>query len=179
MNIRRARSAISVISQHPVLFTGSLRANLDPFNKFTDAELWSALEQASLKSLVSSLPQQLAHEIVENGSNLSAGERQLFCLARALLQGSKIIIMDEATANVDYQTERIIQGKVRENFKNCTVLTIAHRLGIIINSDNVLVMERGRLVESGKPEDLLRNRSSHFARMYRSYQESGLAIEQK
>ena len=104
MNIRRARSAISVISQHPVLFTGSLRANLDPFNKFTDAELWSALEQASLKSLVSSLPQQLSYEIVENGSNLSAGERQLFCLARALLQGSKIIIMDEATANVDYQT---------------------------------------------------------------------------
>lgn len=179
MNIQRARSAISVISQNPVLFTGSLRANLDPFKKYTDAALWSALEQASLKTLVSSLPQQLSHDIVEGGFNLSAGERQLFCLARALLQKSKIILMDEATANVDYQTERIIQGKVRENFTSCTVITIAHRLGTIINSDDVIVIDRGRLAEIGKPEELLGKRNSLFARMYRSYQESGYVVEQR
>lgn len=179
MNLQRARSAISVISQNPVLFTGTLRANLDPFKTFTDAELWTALEQASLKSLVSNLPQQLSYEIVEGGSNLSAGERQLFCLARALLQKSKIILMDEATANVDYQTERIIQGKVRENFTACTVITIAHRLGTIINSDDVMVIDRGRLAEMDRPEELLGRRNSLFARMYRSYQESGYLIEQR
>lgn len=175
MNLQRARSAISVISQNPVLFTGTLRTNLDPFGRFTDDQLWSALEQASLKPLVFNLPQQLSYEIVEGGSNLSAGERQLFCLARALLQNSKIIIMDEATANVDYQTERIIQGKVRESFTASTVITIAHRLGTIINSDDVIVVDRGKLAEMGKPKELLGKRNSLFARMYRAYQESGVS----
>lgn len=179
INIQRARSSISVISQHPIIFSGSLRMNLDPFNRFTDAELWDALEQASLKTLVTSLPQQLHYEFVESGFNLSAGERQLFCLARALLQRSKIIIMDEATANVDYQNERIIQGKVKDNFAACTVITIAHRLGTIMHCDEIMVIDGGRLAETGQPNVLSEKRNGLFARMYRSYQESGYFVDQK
>ncbi|EDO32042.1 predicted protein, partial [Nematostella vectensis] len=162
INVQRARSAISVISQDPVLFSGTLRINLDPFEKFTDDELWEAIEHASLKALVAGLPGKLYYEVVESGCNFSAGERQLICLARALLQKSSIIIMDEATANVDYQTDRLIQAKVREEFRNCTVITIAHRLSTIMDSDQLVVLDRGEVVETGSPTELLERRGGLF-----------------
>ena len=167
INIQSARQAISVITQNPIMFTGSLRMNLDPFEKYPDEELWGALEEASLKTMVEKLPKQLSEEIKECGANFSVGERQLLCLARALLKRSKIIIMDEATANVDYKTDQLIQETIRTKSKHCTVITIAHRLNTILDYDRVLVLENGQVVEYDKPEILLENDGGQFLRLYR------------
>ncbi|KAL9954317.1 hypothetical protein ACROYT_G041838 [Oculina patagonica] len=169
INIQSSRRVMSVISQDPVLFTGSLRMNLDPFEEHEDKELWDALEEASLKTMVKKLPQGLSEEIKECGANFSVGERQLLCLARALLKKSKIIVMDEATANVDYRTDRLIQKTIRTKFEHCTVITIAHRLNTIIDYDRVLVLENGQVVEYDKPENLLQNKGGQFSKLYHGY----------
>ena len=169
MNIQSSRRVMSVISQDPVLFTGSLRMNLDPFEEYEDKELWEALEEASLKVMVKTLPQQLREEVKEGGANFSVGERQLLCLARALLKKTKIIVMDEATANVDYKTDRLIQETIRTKFKHCTVITIAHRLNTIIDYDRVLVLENGQVVEYDKPENLLQNKEGYFSKLYHGF----------
>ena len=157
LHLQRARRSMAVIAQDPVLFGGSLRKNMDPFSSYTDLELWSALEGVQLKEKVRKLPGQLNYQLKEAGSNFSVGERQLVCLARALVQKSKIIIMDEATANVDFKTDRLIQDVIRDKFKDSTVLTIAHRLNTIMDYDKVLVLNSGRVVEFDKPEVLIRN----------------------
>ena len=157
LNLPRARRSMAVIAQDPVLFGGSLRRNMDPFSRYTDLELWSALEGVQLKEKVEKLPGQLNYQLKEAGSNFSVGERQLVCLARALVQKSRIIIMDEATANVDFKTDRLIQQVIRDKFKDSTVLTIAHRLNTIMDYDKVLVLNGGRVVEFDKPEVLVRN----------------------
>ena len=167
INIQSARQAMSVITQNPILFTGSLRMNLDPFQEYSDQELWDALEEASLKNLVEKLPKQLSEKIKECGANFSVGERQLLCLARALLKRSKIIIMDEATANVDYKTDQLIQDTIHTKSKHCTVITIAHRLNTIIDYDRIVVLENGKVVEYDKPEILLQNEGGQFSRLYR------------
>ena len=169
VNIQSSRRVMSVISQDPVLFTGSLRMNLDPFEEHEDKELWDAVEEASLKSMVENLPQRLSEEIKEGGANFSVGERQLLCLARALLKKTKIIVMDEATANVDYTTDRLIQETIRTKFKHCTVITIAHRLSTIMDYDRVLVLENGQVVEYDKPQNLLQNKRGRFSRLYHDY----------
>ena len=156
---------MAVITQDPVLFSGSLRENLDPFSLYQDHDLWRALEDVQLKTLVQQLPDQLDYKLRESGSNFSVGERQLVCLARALLQRSKIIILGEATANVDFKTDRLIQEVIRSRFKDSTVLTIAHRLNTIMDYDKVLVLEQGRVVEFDKPEVLLQNENGYFARL--------------
>ena len=156
---------MAVITQDPVLFSGSLRRNLDPFSLYEDHDLWSALEEVQLKNLVQQLPDQLEYKLRESGSNFSVGECQLVCLARALLQKSKIIILDEATANVDYKTDRLIQDVIRNRFKDSTVLTISHRLNTIMDYDKVLVMDQGRVVEFDKPEALLQNENGYFSRL--------------
>ena len=165
LNLQASRRSMAVITQDPVLFGGSLRRNLDPFSLYEDHDLWSALEEVQLKTLVQQLPDQLEYKLRESGSNFSVGERQLVCLARALLQKSKIIILDEATANVDYKTDRLIQEVIRNRFKDCTVLTIAHRLNTIMDYDKVLVMDQGRVVEFDKPEVLLQNNNGYFYRL--------------
>ena len=167
INIQSARQAMSVITQNPILFTGSLRMNLDPLEEYADQELWGALEEASLKTMVKKLPKRLNEEIKECGENFSVGERQLLCLARALLRRSKIIIMDEATANVDYKTDQLIQETIRTKSKNCTLITIAHRLNTIIDYDRIFVLENGQVVEYDKPEILLQNEGGQFSRLYR------------
>ncbi|XP_043841698.1 ATP-binding cassette sub-family C member 2 [Dromiciops gliroides] len=155
------RNKLTIIPQDPILFSGSLRMNLDPFNKYSDEEIWKALELAHLKPYVEGLPQGLTYEVSEAGDNFSVGQRQLLCLGRALLRKSKILIMDEATAAVDLETDNLIQATIRKEFSNCTVITIAHRLHTIMDSDRVMVLDRGEIVEYDSPDKLLQ-RSGPF-----------------
>ncbi|XP_057563578.1 ATP-binding cassette sub-family C member 4 isoform X2 [Hippopotamus amphibius kiboko] len=159
------RKKMSIIPQEPVLFTGTMRKNLDPFNEHTDEELWNALEEVQLKEAIEDLPGKMDTEIAESGSNFSVGQRQLVCLARAILRKNQILIIDEATANVDPRTDELIQKKIREKFAQCTVLTIAHRLNTIIDSDKIMVLDSGRLKEYDEPYVLLQNRDSLFYKM--------------
>ncbi|XP_005407735.1 PREDICTED: canalicular multispecific organic anion transporter 1 [Chinchilla lanigera] len=149
------RGKLTIIPQDPVLFSGNLRMNLDPFNKYSDEEIWKALELAHLKSFVAGLQLGLSHEVTEAGENLSIGQRQLLCLGRALLQKSKILVLDEATAAVDLETDQLIQKTIRDEFSHCTVITIAHRLHTIMDSDKIMVLDSGNIVEYGSPEELL------------------------
>ncbi|KAG5881559.1 hypothetical protein JTB14_033064 [Gonioctena quinquepunctata] len=164
------RLNISIIPQEPVLFSASVRYNLDPFEKQTDENLWQALENVELKGAITDLNQQVS----EGGSNFSAGQRQLICLARAIVRNNKILVMDEATANVDPQTDSLIQKTIRERFKDCTVLTIAHRLNTIMDSDRVLVMDAGQAMEFAHPHQLLQSPDGYFTKMVK---ETGSAME--
>ncbi|KFB46275.1 AGAP004603-PA-like protein [Anopheles sinensis] len=155
LGLRDLRSKISIIPQDPILFSGTLRSNLDPFEQRKDEELWSALDQVELKEAVSSLAGGLECRMSDGGSNFSMGQRQLVCLARAILRNNKILVLDEATANVDPETDKLIQTTIRTKFAHCTVLTIAHRLHTVMDSDRVLVMDAGRVVEFGHPHELL------------------------
>ncbi|KAH8351932.1 hypothetical protein KR084_000656, partial [Drosophila pseudotakahashii] len=155
MGLHDLRSKISIIPQEPVLFSGSMRYNLDPFEVYSDEKLWHSLEEVRLKEVVANMETGLETKITEGGSNFSVGQRQLVCLARAILRENRILVMDEATANVDPQTDALIQATIRNKFKDCTVLTIAHRLHTIMDSDKVLVMDAGRAVEFGTPYKLL------------------------
>uniref|UniRef100_A0A8C0IE93 Uncharacterized protein n=1 Tax=Bubo bubo TaxID=30461 RepID=A0A8C0IE93_BUBBB len=150
------RQNLTIIPQDPVLFTGTLRMNLDPFDQYTDEEVWKALELAHLKTYVQDLPEGLLHLVSEGGENLSVGQRQLVCLARAVLRKAKILILDEATAAVDLETDNLIQTTIRSEFADCTVLTIAHRLHTIMDSNRVMVLQAGRIVEYDSPEELLK-----------------------
>ncbi|XP_018565518.1 probable multidrug resistance-associated protein lethal(2)03659 isoform X2 [Anoplophora glabripennis] len=156
------RSKISIIPQEPVLFSGTLRKNLDPFDEYNDEVLWNALSEVELNHAVSSLPAGLDSKISEGGSNFSIGQRQLVCLARAIIRNNRILVLDEATANVDPYTDGLIQTTIRRKFASCTVLTIAHRLHTIMDSDKVLVMDAGRAVEFDHPYKLLQNPEGLF-----------------
>ncbi len=147
INLKRARQCISVLGQSPVLFSGSLRQNLNLVEQFEDGDLWRALEDVQLKELVESLEGGLDHELLEHGANVSVGERQLICLARVLLQQSKIVILDEPTAHVDPVTEQTVWNIVREKLGGSTVITIAHRLNTIKGCDMILVLENGEVDE--------------------------------
>ncbi|KAL3999292.1 ATP-dependent DNA helicase PIF1 [Sarotherodon galilaeus] len=166
------RQKMSIIPQDPVLFTDSVRKNLDPFNQHTDEDLWKALEEVQLKSVVEELPGKLETVLAESGSNLSVGQRQLLCLARAVLRKNRILIIDEATANVDPRTDELIQKTIREKFRDCTVLTIAHRLNTIIDSDRILVLDSGTIQELDSPFTLLQNKEGA---LYKMVQEMGQA----
>ncbi|XP_064886770.1 multidrug resistance-associated protein 1 isoform X3 [Columba livia] len=165
------RFKITIIPQDPVVFSGSLRMNLDPFDQHSDEDVWRSLELAHLKNFVSSLPDKLNHECAEGGENLSVGQRQLLCLARALLRKSKILVLDEATAAVDLETDKLIQSTIKSQFEECTVLTIAHRLNTIMDYTRVLVLDRGEVVECGSPDDLLQEKGI----FYSMAKDSGLA----
>ena len=159
------RKKISIIPQEAVLFSGSLRFNLDPFAERSDDELWNSLEQVELKSEISSMPGGLDCKVLDGGSNFSAGQRQLLCLARAILRNNKILILDEATANVDSETDKLIQDTIRNNFGDCTIVTIAHRLHTVMDSDKVLVMDAGEEVEFDHPFELIQNPDGFFKRL--------------
>ncbi|XP_074994477.1 ATP-binding cassette sub-family C member 4 isoform X1 [Calonectris borealis] len=165
LGLHDLRKKISIIPQEPVLFTGTMRKNLDPFNEYTDEELWNALEEVQLKEVVEDLPNKMETQLAESGANFSVGQRQLVCLARAVLKKNRILIIDEATANVDPRTDEFIQKTIREKFAHCTVLTIAHRLNTIIDSDRIMVLDAGRLKEYGEPYILLQEQDGLLYKM--------------
>ncbi|XP_029305645.1 LOW QUALITY PROTEIN: ATP-binding cassette sub-family C member 2 [Cottoperca gobio] len=157
------RNSLTIIPQDPVLFSGSLRMNLDPFDTFSDEEIWRVLELSHLKDYVAGLQEGLQHEVAEGGENLSVGQRQLLCLARALLRKSRILILDEATAAVDLETDDLIQNTIHKEFSHCTVLTIAHRLHSIMDSSRVMVLDAGKIVEFDSPSNLLKKEGHFYA----------------
>ncbi|XP_053167888.1 ATP-binding cassette sub-family C member 4 isoform X2 [Hemicordylus capensis] len=165
LGLHELRKKISIIPQEPVLFTGTMRKNLDPFSEYSDEELWNSLEEVQLKEAIEELPDKLDTQLAESGSNFSVGQRQLVCLARAILKKNKILIIDEATANVDPRTDELIQKTIREKFAQCTVLTIAHRLNTIIDSDKIMLLDSGRLKEYDEPYILLQEEESLFYKM--------------
>ncbi|VDK69917.1 unnamed protein product, partial [Anisakis simplex] len=165
LGLHDLRSNLTIIPQDPVLFSGTLRFNLDPFGLYDDHDIWSALELAHLKSFAAGLADGLNHIISEGGENISVGQRQLVCLARALLRKSKVLILDEATAAVDLGTDALIQETIRREFKSSTVLTIAHRLNTILDYDRVMVLDKGRIYEFDSPQRLLANQFSAFYAM--------------
>uniref|UniRef100_A0A8B9LXC6 ABC-type glutathione-S-conjugate transporter n=1 Tax=Astyanax mexicanus TaxID=7994 RepID=A0A8B9LXC6_ASTMX len=171
IGLQDLRSRITIIPQDPILFSGSLRMNLDPFDGYSDEDVWRALELAHLKNFVSGLPDKLNHECSEGGENLSLGQRQLVCLARALLRKTKILVLDEATAAVDLETDNLIQSTIRTQFEDCTVLTIAHRLNTIMDYTRVIVMDNGYITEMDSPTNLIAQRGQFYCMC----REAGLA----
>ena len=166
MGLHELRSKLAIIPQEPVLFTGSLRFNLDPTQQYSEEELWTALELSHLKSHISTnLDKGLDHLVTEGGSNFSVGQKQLICLARALLRRAKVLILDEATAAVDPETDDLIQKTIRQEFKHSTVITIAHRLNTIMDYDTIVALSQGEILEVGSPKDLLQNSTSAFFSM--------------
>ncbi|XP_015781936.1 canalicular multispecific organic anion transporter 2 [Tetranychus urticae] len=156
------RSRLAIIPQDPVLFAGTLRFNLDPFCQNSDNDIWSALSLVYLKDYFTKIGEDLDYNIDKDGANLSVGQKQLLCLARALLKKPKILILDEATAAIDLETDNLIQKTIRSQFKDCTILTIAHRLHTILDSDRVMVLDNGQIVEFDVPKILLDNKESVF-----------------
>ncbi|XP_032678119.1 multidrug resistance-associated protein 4-like [Odontomachus brunneus] len=161
------RCKISIIPQDPVLFSGTLRSNLDPFDEFSDKELWDVLEEVELKDAIVNVGNGLESRVFERGSNYSVGQRQLVCLARAILRNNRILMLDEATANVDPHTDALIQCTIRKRFATCTMLIVAHRLNTIMDSDKVLVMDKGYVAEYDHPHVLLQNNHGKFTSLVR------------
>ncbi|KAJ2731440.1 hypothetical protein IW152_004528 [Coemansia sp. BCRC 34962] len=160
------RSKLSIIPQDPVLFAGTVRENLDPFNTYSDQDIWQALEHARLADFIRTKDERLEFVVTQCGENFSVGQRQLICLARALLKRAKVLVLDEATAAIDPESDAIIQDSIRKEFKDCTVLTIAHRLNTIIDSDRILVLDQGQVAEFDTPSALLVKEAGLFKNLW-------------
>ncbi len=169
LGLHKLRRAISVIIQSPVLFGGySVRENLDPFGEFGVQDIREALEAVQMLDVIESLPQGLDTFLAEGGNNLSVGQRQLLCLARSLLKKSRILILDEPTANVDTNTDHLLQQTLKDNFSEATIISVAHRLDTVIDYDQILVLGDGKILEYGSPAELLEDGESHFSSMVRN-----------
>lgn len=164
---RDLRSRFAVVPQSPFLFQGSLRSNLDPFGMNYDFKLWEVLEKCHMKKEVQAAG-GLDAEVTESGTSFSVGQRQLLCLARALLKSSKVLCLDECTANIDTQTASTLQNVISSECQGTTVITIAHRISTVLNMDNILVLEKGSLVEEGNPQILMRDEHSKFSAFTRA-----------
>ena len=175
MGLKDLRSHIGIIPQDAQAFEGTVRSNLDPFEQYSTEELWASIELSHLKphivemfrkednsELPASKEKMLDVKISENGGNLSVGQRQLLCLSRALLNTSKVLVLDEATAAVDMETDKIIQETIRSELKEKTILTIAHRIDTVLDSDKIIVLDAGQVKEFDTPENLLSNKQSIF-----------------
>jgi len=165
LGLHRLRSRLTIIPQDPVLFSGTLRHNLDPFKQYSDDAVWAALRHSHLSDFVSGLTSGLQHEVSEGGENLSVGQRQLICLARALLRKTKILVLDEATAAVDLETDDLIQSTIRTEFVGCTIITIAHRLNTVLDYDRIVVLKEGSIAELDTPKNLMKKEGGIFREM--------------
>ena len=165
IGVSTLRTNLSIIPQDPVLFSNTVRYNLDPFETASDDEVWETLKKVQMDDVVRALPSGIQEQVAEGGENFSQGQRQLLCIARSLIRKPKILVMDEATASIDNSTDKIIQGMIRQNFTDATVLTIAHRLNTIMDSDRVLVLDDGNVAEFDSPQALLQKEGSLFRAM--------------
>ncbi|KAL8196266.1 hypothetical protein R6Q57_025266 [Mikania cordata] len=163
------RSSFGIIPQEPTLFSGSIRYNLDPLSEHSDQQLWKVLEKCQLREAIQDKKEGLDSFVVQDGSNWSLGQRQLFCLGRALLKRRKILVLDEATASIDNATDTIIQKTIREEFLDCTVITVAHRIPTVVDCTMVLVMKDGKVMEYDKPMKLMNEPASLFAQLVNEY----------
>lgn len=166
LGLKLLRKRIGIVPQDPALFRGTVRQNVDPGGEYADAEIWAVLDKACLKRRIQRMDGGLDADISENGSNLSAGERQLVCLSRALLRRARIIIMDEASSYVDQENDQRLQSSVREHLGDCTLLVIAHRLHTVVDCDAVVVIADGQVAEGpAPPAELLNNKNSMLSKL--------------
>ncbi|KAK8465073.1 hypothetical protein PHAVU_010G140400 [Phaseolus vulgaris] len=168
MGLKDLRMKLSIIPQEPTLFKGSIRTNLDPLGLYSDDEIWKALEKCQLKETISHLPNLLDSLVSDEGGNWSLGQRQLFCLGRVLLKRNRILVLDEATASIDSATDAILQRIIRHEFAECTVITVAHRVPTVTDSDMVMVLSYGKVVEYDEPSRLM-NTNSSFSKLVAEY----------
>ncbi|CAK8574999.1 unnamed protein product [Lathyrus sativus] len=168
MGLKDLRMKLSIIPQDPTLFKGSIRTNLDPLGLYSDDDIWKAIEKCQLKETISKLPSLLDSSVSDEGGNWSLGQRQLFCLGRVLLKRNKILVLDEATASIDSATDAILQRVIRQEFEECTVITVAHRVPTVIDSDMVMVLSYGKLMEYDEPSKLMDTNSS-FSKLVAEY----------
>ena len=157
---------LTIITQESTILDGTLRYNFDPKGEHTDKEIYKVLKKIGFDDFVKKKKFKLGHTISENGSNLSIGEKQLICITRAILRKSKIVILDEATASIDFRHEEIVQKAIDELLKHSTLISIAHRIKTVMNSDKILVLENGEVKEFDKPEVLLKDKNSYFSELY-------------
>ena len=160
------RNNLTIIPQDPALMEGSLRYNIDPLDKSEDNEIIKVMQKIGFDYIIKRNKDGLNQEISEGGSNLSVGEKQLICITRAILRKSKIIVMDEATASIDYKTEEIIQKAIAELLNDSTFITIAHRIKTILNYDKILTLDNGKIVDFDTPKNLLNDKNSLFYELY-------------
>uniref|UniRef100_A0A0D3G471 ABC transporter C family member 13 n=1 Tax=Oryza barthii TaxID=65489 RepID=A0A0D3G471_9ORYZ len=169
IGLKDLRMKLSIIPQEPTLFRGSVRSNVDPLGLHTDEDIWEALDKCQLKKTISALPGLLESPVSDDGENWSAGQRQLFCLARVLLRRNKILVLDEATASIDSATDAVLQRVIKQEFSGCTVITIAHRVPTVTDSDMVMVLSYGKLIEYDRPSRLMENEDSAFCKLVAEY----------
>ncbi|KAJ0075537.1 hypothetical protein Patl1_33436 [Pistacia atlantica] len=168
MRLKDLRTKLSIIPQEPTLFRGSVRTNLDPLGIDSDTKIWEALEKCQVNATICRLPMLLDSSVSDEGENWSVGPRQLFCLGRIPLKRNRILVLDEATASIDSATDATLQRIIREEFTGCTVITIAHRVPTITDSDKVMVLSYGKVVEYDEPSKLMESNSA-FANLLSEY----------
>ena len=166
IGLKKLRENLTIITQESTILDGTLRYNFDPKGEHSDKEIYKVLKKIGFDDFVKKKRFKLSHTISENGSNLSIGEKQLICITRAILRKSKIVILDEATASIDFRHEEIVQKAIDQLLKNSTLISIAHRIKTVLNSDKILVLENGEVKEFDKPDVLLKDKNSYFSELY-------------
>jgi len=166
IGLKTLRSKLTIIPQDPILMEGTLKYNIDPLGKYTNEQIIEIIKKIGFEYILDTNSKRLEMPITENGGNLSVGERQLICIVRAILRKSKIILMDEATANIDMKTEDIIQKAINELLVGASIITIAHRIKTILNYDKILVLADGEVIEFDHTKELLDNKQSEFYQLY-------------